>query len=45
MRLPSQAENVGALARLPRAGSRTGQRWARTGPMAGVTVTHYDASS
>jgi hypothetical protein len=45
MRLPSQAENVGALARLRRAGSRTGQRWVRTGPMAGATVTRYDASS
>jgi hypothetical protein len=33
--------------RLPvvrRACSRTGQRWARTGPMAGATVTRYDAS-
>jgi hypothetical protein len=28
---------------LRRACSRTGQRWARTGPMAGVTVTRYDA--
>jgi hypothetical protein len=28
---------------LRRACSRTGQRWVRTGPMAGATVTHYDA--
>ena len=45
MRLPSgrpEAEND-ALAWLRRACSRTGQRWARTGPMAGVTVTRYDA--
>jgi hypothetical protein len=41
MRLPSQAG--AALAWLRRACSRTGQRWVRTGPMAGVTVTHYDA--
>ena len=37
-----QAAN-GALAWLRRACSRTGQRWVRTGPMAGVTVTRYDA--
>ena len=41
MRLPSAG--WGALAWLRRACSRTGQRWVRTGPMAGVTVTHYDA--
>ena len=29
---------------LRRACSRTGQRWARTGPMAGVTVTRCDPS-
>jgi hypothetical protein len=32
--------------RLPavrRACSRMGQRWVRTGPMAGVIVTRYDA--
>ena len=29
--------------RVARACSRTGQRWVRTGPMAGVTVTRYDA--
>ena len=44
MRLPSQAEN-GAMAWLRRACSRTGQRWERTAPMAGGTVTRYDASS
>ena len=44
MRLPSQAEN-GALAWLRRACSRAGQRWVRTGPMAGVAVTRYDARS
>jgi hypothetical protein len=55
MRLPSQAEN-GALAWLRRACCRVGPREARIhvalfrwspsgGPMAGVTVTRYDASS
>ena len=41
--LASQAETGRALAWLRRACSRTGQRWVRTGPMAGVTMTRYDA--
>ena len=44
MRLPGVGEaESDALAWLRRACSRTGQRWVRTGPMAGVTVTRYDA--
>ena len=43
MRLPQETEND-APVWLRRACSRTGQRWARAGPMAGVTVTRYDAS-
>jgi hypothetical protein len=34
---------LGRAGAAARACSRTGQRWVRTGPMAGVTVTRYDA--